>query len=302
MKKKKIRFIANPFSGANRKRNLWRLIENHLDHDQYDFELSYTEHAGHAIELAKEAVKQEFDLVVACGGDGSVNEIAGPLIGTTTVLGVLPCGSGNGFAMHIGVGRNVPRALEHLNNGAVVTVDTCRVNEKTFVNLAGIGFDAIVARRLHGSRIRGLLGYLRYTIEETWNYQMLPVEITLDGRRIHRECLLVEVANAPVYGYGFSIVPQAKLNDGKLEVLVVNKAPKWRYLLECWRFVNYSFHQSPLVECYTAREITITPARPTALHVDGEGWDLGGPARFSILPASLKVLCPKANAAIFEKS
>ena len=293
---KKIRFIANPLSGTNRKRNLPKLIEDNLSHEQFSYELCYTQYAGHAIELAREAVEAGCFMVVACGGDGSVNEISGQLIGTTTVLGVLPCGSGNGFATHLGIGRNVEKAIWHLNTGQVIYIDTCRMNEMTFVNLSGIGFDAIVARRIHGSKVRGLWGYFKFAVEEALKYKMLPVEIDVDGRSFQRTCLLVEVANAPVYGYGFSIVPPAKLNDGQLELLIVNKAPKWRYLLEGWRFLNASFHKSRLVECYSGYDIRVTPAHPTAVHVDGEGFDLMGAARFSIRPLSLKVMCPKVYA------
>ena len=297
---KKIRFIANPHSGANRKRNLPKLLEDNLDHDQFEYEICYTDYAGHAIKLAKEGVEAGFFMVVACGGDGSVNEISSQLIGTETVLGVLPCGSGNGFAMHLGIGRDVEKAIRFLNNGKVVTIDSCRMNDRTFVNLAGVGFDAVVARRLHRSKVRGMWGYLFNTLREVYNFKMQPLEIQIDEKSLRRTCLLVEVANAPVYGYGFSIVPQAKPNDGKLEILIANEAPKWRYVLESWRFLNRSFHQSSLVECYSGTEVVITSVRPAAIHVDGEGFKFGGHARFTIRPKSLRVMCPKAYAEILH--
>jgi YegS/Rv2252/BmrU family lipid kinase len=298
----KIRFIANPRSGVNRSRNLRQLIGQNLDPEQFDYELVYTKRAGHGIELAREAVAQGFDLVVACGGDGSVNEIASALTGTEVVLGILPCGSGNGFAMHLGIGRDVAKAIRYLNSGEVLAVDTCRMNGRFFVNLAGIGFDGVVARRLHESKRRGFWAYLRFSIAETLGYRMQLFDIQTDGRRFQQKCLLVEVANAPIYGYGFSIVPPAKLNDGRLEVLIAKAAPKWRYLLESWRFLNASFHKSSLVECFNCEEITVTPASPTAAHVDGEGMDLAGAAHFTIRPASLNVLCPKEYVRAFGKN
>ena len=296
--RKKVRFIANPFSGVNRKRDLAKLLRTHLDKDIYDYELIYTEYAGHAIELSKVAVAQNYFMVVACGGDGSVNEIASQLIHTQTILGVLPCGSGNGFATHIGTSRNVVKAIHFLNNGRAIPIDTCRMNDKPFVNLAGIGFDAVVALRLHQSRVRGFWAYLRYTVEEVFNYKNQPLAINIDGKLYQRRCFLAEVANAPIYGYGFSIVPPAKFNDGKLEVLLVNHAPKWRYLLELWRFLNNSFHKSKLVETFTGKAITIVPHEKTAVHVDGEGFPLHETAKFSIEPLSLQVMVPKAYAEI----
>lgn len=296
---KKIRFIANPFSGNNRKRNLHRLIEENLDLERYQYELCYTEYAGHARKLAAEAADQNYYMVVACGGDGSVNEVAGSLVHTSTAMGVLPCGSGNGFAEHLGMGRNVAKAITYLNTGKLIRIDTAQLNNLTFVNLAGIGFDAVVAKRFRESRVRGFVGYFLYTLTETFNYRMLDVEIELDEQTIQRSCLLVEVANAPIYGYGFSIVPPAKFNDGRLEVLIVNKAPKWRYLLESWRLLNRSFHLSPLVECYTCKRVVLHPKGPAAFHLDGEGYDLSGIADIRIVPKSLLVMAPRAYAQNF---
>lgn len=298
---KKVRFIANPFSGNNRKRNLPKLIREHLDLEQYDYELCYTEYAGHARQLAAEAAEAGYYMVVACGGDGSVNEVAGSLVHTSTALGVLPCGSGNGFAEHLGMGRNIANAISYLNNGSLIRIDTALLNDIPFVNLAGIGFDALVAKRFKESRVRGFIGYFLYTLNESFKYRMLDVDITLDGKKMHRTCLLVEVANAPVYGYGFKIVPPARFNDGKLEVLIVNEAPKWRYLLESWRFLNHSFHKSPLVECYTCQQVVLEPKGHAAFHLDGEGYDLNGSATIRIVPKSLLVMAPKTYAESFAR-
>ncbi|MCC6723067.1 MAG: YegS/Rv2252/BmrU family lipid kinase [Saprospiraceae bacterium] len=299
-RKKRIRFIANPRSGANRKRNLPQLIADNLDYDLFDYELSYTERAGHAIELTKEAVNQGFDLVVACGGDGSVNEVSSQLIDTNTVLGVLPAGSGNGFAGHLGLGRDVAKAIRHLNDGVPITIDTCTLNGQPFVNLAGVGFDGAVAKHLHDSPVRGFWAYFRYTLKETLGYQSQLLDIQIDGQKIERRCFLVEVANAPIYGYGFSIVPQANFTDGKMEVLLIKEAPKWHYVLESWRFLTRSFHKSSLAECFSGKAVIITPKKTIGAHMDGEGFLLQGEAKFAIRPASLKVLVPKVYAEILR--
>jgi YegS/Rv2252/BmrU family lipid kinase len=290
---KKIRFIANPRSGANRRRDLRQLIEENLDLGSYDYELCYTTHAGHAVKLAREGVETGCYMVVACGGDGSVNEISSQLLHTDCILGVLPCGSGNGFAGHLGLGRDIPAAIRALNDGIVGELDAATVNKRPFVNLAGIGFDALVARRLHRNKLRGFWGYLLSTLREVARFKMQDFEIEIDGQLLLRRCLLVEVANAPVYGYGFSIVPHARSDDGQLEVLIAKAAPLWRYVLECWRFANRSFHKSALVECHAAREVRITPRQATAIHIDGEGYRLNKGAHFVILPQALKVLHPR---------
>lgn len=300
-KKPKVRFIINPRSGVNRKRNIPFLIEKNLDHSLWESEICLTKYAGHAVQLAKEAVEMGFEMVVACGGDGSVNEISSQLIGTQTVLGVVPSGSGNGFAGHLGIGRDLVGAIRLLNHGKIIVVDTCKMNGQSFVNLAGIGFDGVVSKRLHDSHVRGFWAYFRYSLEETWSYQMQELDIQLDDKMIRRNCLLVEVANAPIYGYGFTIVPHANLKDGLLEVLIIKAAPKWRYLLESWRFLNHSFHKSSLAECYTCREVAVKPSAPTCYHLDGEGYELKGEARFSIAPNSLRVMVPAAFGDILLK-
>lgn len=293
--KKQIRFIANPFSGTSRNTDLAEKIERLLDLVQYSYELIYTEYAGHAVELAKEAVEQKVYMVVAVGGDGSVNEVAQSLLNTETILGILPGGSGNGFAMHLGIGHSIDKAFRYLNEGKFLKIDTCLLNERPYVNLAGLGFDAEVAARIKGSNLRGFLGYLKYSIQEAFAYKMQDFEISIDGKKIERSCFTLAIANAPMYGYGFVVAPKAVLNDGMLELMILKKAPKWRIILEAWRYLTNSLHKSPLAERYKAKEILVkAKSAKTAVHVDGESLVVESPVRFQIVPNSLNVICPKA--------
>lgn len=291
---KKIRFIVNPFSGISKKGNLKERIETHLDLSQFSYELCYTEYAGHAITIAAEAREAGYDMVVVVGGDGSVNEVAQSLIGSDTILAVLPGGSGNGFAMHIGMGRNVNKAIQKLNTGKILTIDTCKMNEKAFVNLAGVGFDGMVANKIRKSTLRGFWAYFKHSIIAAFTYQMQEFEIEIDGKNFKKSCFIFEVANAPMYGYGFELVPTAKFDDGLLEILFLKKVPKWRYLLSGWRFFNKSMHKSSLAESFQAKEVRIKPSIfPIGAHIDGEGFLLEEDLKFTILPASLKVMVDK---------
>ncbi|RMG78832.1 MAG: diacylglycerol kinase family lipid kinase [Bacteroidetes bacterium] len=291
--KKKVRFIVNPFSGTNKKYRLSALIETLLDTEKYDWEIVFTEYAGHAVELARAAVERKYFMVVAVGGDGSVNEVAQALIHSETVLGILPSGSGNGFAMHLGIGRNLKKAFRFLNEGRTLTIDTCRMGDTPFVNLAGLGFDAEVAARIKGRKLRGFWGYLVYSLQEAFSYRMMDFEITLNGQTFRRSCFTLAIANAPMYGYGFVVAPAAVLNDSKLEVMLIKKAPKWRIILEGWRYLTNSLHKSPLAERYETGVVEVkTPFAPCAAHVDGESLRVGASVRFEIVPASLKVMCP----------
>ncbi len=290
---KKIRFIINPFSGLSRKKNVPAIIEKYIDKKQFDFDIAFTQAAGHAIDLAKEAVEQNYDIVVAVGGDGSVNEVATALIGTTVKLGILPGGSGNGFAMHLGLGRNIKKAVDILNNSKPITIDTCQLNGRPFVNLGGTGFDALVAYKAKQSTLRGLYAYTKFALLEAWSYPIETYTIRIDNQEVTQECLVIEVANAQMFGYNFVIAPQAKLDDGILDVLLVKKVPKWRYLFSLWRFFNASFHKSSLVSTYSGKDIKISGKKPMPVHIDGEGYYLDEDLHFTINPLSLEVLVGK---------
>lgn len=289
---KPIVFIVNPFSGVGKQRLIEQRVDALLDRTKYVPLFHYTEKAGHATTLAKEAVKAQIDIVVAVGGDGSVNEVAKGIIGTDTTLGIIPTGSGNGFAMHLGIGRQVDKAIQILNQGNTAIVDTCTINEHPFVNLAGVGFDAHIAYHIKKSSFRGLKGYIWQSLLHTYRYQMPTIDIVIDDKKMTKHCFVAEVANAPMFGYNFEIAPQAKLNDGILDIVIVKKAPKWRYFLSAWRFFNGSFHKSSLTEVYTGKEVIITCRDELAVHFDGEGFLTNKELHFRIKPRSLKVMVP----------
>jgi len=202
--KKKICFIINPFSGLSKKKNVPQYIDQYLDKDQFDYTIQFTERAGHATEIAAKAVEDNFQIVVAVGGDGSINEVAAALIGTEVQLGILPGGSGNGFAMHLGLGRNIKKAIQILNNAQPITIDTCLLNGRPFVNLAGTGFDALVAYKAKQSTLRGLYAYLKFSLLEAWSYSMQSYTMIIDGQTVaQEEALVIEVANAQMFGYNF---------------------------------------------------------------------------------------------------
>ncbi len=294
MSQQKIRFIINPFSGLSRKKNVPALIEKYIDKNKFAYDIAFTEAAGHAIELTKSAVAENYDIVVAVGGDGSVNEVASALIGTKVKLGILPGGSGNGFAMHLGLGRNIRKAIQILNTAKPIIIDTCQLNGRPFVNLGGTGFDALVAYKAKQSTLRGLWAYTKFAILEAWSYPIEKYQIIIDNQRITAECLVIEVANAQMFGYNFVIAPQAKFDDGLLDILLVKKAPKWRYLFSLWRFFNASFHKSSLVTSYTGKDIKIIGKKPMPVHIDGEGYYLEADLHFRVLPLSLEVLVPNS--------
>ena len=293
--KKKIRFIINPFSGTSGKQNTPSLIKQYLDHSRFEYEIVYTEKAGHAIQLAKEGVNQEFDFVAAVGGDGSVNEVAQSLIHTNTTLIVLPGGSGNGFSMHLGLGRSIQKAIQFINTGKVIEVDTCTANDRFFINVSGVGFDARIAYKTKKNKKRGFFPYLLTSIREAWKFKAQKLKIKVDDQFISGEYAAAVIANASMYGYHFTIAPTASMQDGIMDLMLIKKASLFRYFFAVFRFLNRTLHKSKITETLQGRSISIEMESDNYLHVDGEGYKTEKELIFKINPKSLKVLAPEVH-------
>lgn len=292
MEKKNIRFIVNPFSGVSNKDNFEELIYKHLDHAQFSYDYILTEGPGHATELGKIAVDQGYHMVVAVGGDGTINEVAAALKGSSTILGVIPGGSGNGFAMYIGIGRNLETAIKILNKGEVKAIDSCDVNGRFFLNLAGIGFDANIAYKIKQSSDRGFRLYLKTVLKEALFFKAKRFTIKMDDRTINDDYGVVVVANAAMYGYNFIIAPEAELTDGLFDLVLIKKASLFRYILSSWRFLNNSISKSKLVEIIKTKNLNIQCGEGNFYHLDGEGYKSPTDLQFNLHPKSIKVMFP----------
>lgn len=290
--KKRIRFIINPFSGTSGKQTIPDMIKKFLDHSKFEYEIEFTQYAGHAITLAKEGADLKFDYVAAVGGDGSVNEVAQSLIHTDTSLIVIPGGSGNGFAMHLGLGRNIQKAIQFINSGKIISVDTCSVNNRFFINVSGIGFDARIAYKTKQNSKRGFLPYFLTSLKEMRKFKPQKLKIQIDDKIINGEYAAAVVANASMYGYHFTIAPQASMQDGIMDIMLIQKAPLYKYFLMIFRFLNRSLHKSKITETYQGKSISISLDEENYLHVDGEGYKTEKELAFRVNPSSLKVLAP----------
>ena len=291
--KKQITFIINPISGTKSKENFENDIYKVLDKNAFDYKITFTQGPKHAIQLAKEAAENQIDIVVAVGGDGTVNEVASALTNTETRLGVVPYGSGNGFAMHLGLGRDPQKALSFLNNTKELLIDSCKVNDHFYVNLAGVGFDARVAYELKSSKTRGFQAYFKNSVQQGINYKNQKYSIRYDdNEQVESKFLSITVANASMFGYNFTIAPNADLSDGVLDVVHIKDAPKYKYFANMHRFLNRSILKTPLTHLKFAKKVSIQSDEPMYYHVDGEGMIAEEELVFSILPQSLKVLVP----------
>ena len=208
---KNIAFIINPISGAkeaqNAKKKLPKLIMQTLDMEQWLPNIVYTEYAGHATELAYQYARMGFDAVIAVGGDGTVNEVARGLKDTKTALGIIPMGSGNGFARHLNIPMRPQKALEMINHSEPISVDYGLANGKVFVCTCGTGFDAVIADQFAASNKRGFMTYIRNTIAKAFTYKPQTYHIVGDGLDVTQEAFLITFANANQWGNDAKIAP-----------------------------------------------------------------------------------------------
>lgn len=290
--KEKLLFIVNPFSGTSKKNNFREVVELHIDKDRFDYEIQYTDAAGHAIAIAKKAAEMHTDLVVAVGGDGTINEVASSLVHTKSALGIIPAGSGNGFALHLGMSKDLVEAIHQINRGKCTLVDSCLLNEKFFINVAGVGFDAQVAYLTKHNKNRGFWNYLKTTLQIFSSYKPEEFRIEIDGKLIEGKYGAAVVANASKYGYVFTVAADAKLTDGVLDVILFKDAFVPRYFIEAYRFVNNTVHKSSLTETYQGKEIKITSANKAYYHLDGEGYEKSNDYTVKVVPNSIWVLVP----------
>lgn len=293
LRPKRIVFIVNPRAGTNLQKHIQESVDRHLNHRKFEYGFRFTERAGHAKELAMEAVAEEYEIVVAVGGDGSINEVASALVGTDVVLGIIPAGSGNGLAMHLGYGRDIDEAVKKINTAEVQQIDVGLMNGQPFFNLAGIGFDGLVSNLMKGSNWRGFLPYFLNSVKAGLQYTPRECRIEMDDKVLTEKCFIISIANGPMWGYNFQIAPDARLDDGFFEVVIMKDAPKWQYFAVVPSTLNGKIYDAEFVEHYRARHVKIIAEGKNYVHLDGEGLVHEGLLEFEIKPKALKILVPK---------
>jgi diacylglycerol kinase (ATP) len=289
--RKRILFVINPISGGKRKTAFNKQVLGALDLKTFNPTFQQTTHANHAYELAKQAVEEKYDAVVAVGGDGTINEIGSALVGSGIPLGIIPQGSGNGLALYLGIPMNEASAIRRLNRFESVEVDSGLINRRCFFNIAGIGFDATVSDRFANENIRGPIGYLKSIINVLSTYKPCTYQLNIDGVSYEREAFMISVANSPQYGNNAYIAPQASVNDGLLDVCIVHKFPMYILPMMVFHLFNKSANQSEYVEIIPGKKIIIEREKEDVVHVDGEAFELGRQLNIEILPKSLQIIC-----------
>ncbi len=291
--KTKICFIVNPVSGIGSKGYLPTYIDKYLNQQQYEYVIRYTRAPRHATELTRKAVAEGAAIVVAVGGDGSVNEVAEGLLGTDVALGVLPMGSGNAFATHWGISRRLRQAIEVLNLGKTAYSDVAYVNNRLMLATSGVGFAAHVAYLIKGKRVRGFFRYLAIALQTAWTYKSKNYLIQFDenGKWHEQQCFILEVSNVKYYGYGVQIAPTADAADGLLNIGFVAERPRFNYVQQLWRLWDGTLYEVDFMQHFTAKTVQIILPHSGSFHRDGEGeFSSNTVLNYRIVPKALKII------------
>jgi YegS/Rv2252/BmrU family lipid kinase len=256
-----------------------------------DGKVVLTECAGHGRELAREAVGGGCRIVVAWGGDGTINEVAAELVGTETSLGIVRAGSGNGLARELGISKRPDAALAAALGGTEHAIDTGEIDGRLFLNVAGIGFDATMAVQFNalGTERRGPLRYSLSVVRSVFAYRPVRYAIELDGERLETSALLLAIANLPQYGSNAVIAPHAVPFDGLLDLVVVGERGAMARVGLVPRLFDQSIGKAAGVTFRKSRRLVVTSDAPMAYHVDGEPFHGGTCLEATVRPRSLRV-------------
>lgn len=292
----KTAFIINPISGIRAKGSS-RLarISAFVEKKGINGKLWETRYQGHATELATEAVANGCDRVVCVGGDGTINEVAKALIETGVLFGIVPMGSGNGLARHLGIPLGFDKALEYSLSSNARLIDTGEANGHAFVNVMGLGFDAELGKRFNECKQRGFMSYLKIGLTALSKYRSINYEIDSDNRSHSSIAYVVAIANSSQYGSNAYIAPDASVTDGKLNLVQICTPSAWRSFWVGLRLFNKSIYQSPFVENIASSQFTLKLPRPGFFHADGEIVECGKEVNVVARPMSLNVVAPASN-------
>lgn len=286
----KIRVIINPISGTQSKQAMPELLTGVLG-DKYDVDIRATEYAGHAKVLAMDAAANGFAGVVAVGGDGTVNEVASALRDTSTVLGIVPCGSGNGLARHLGIPLNAQKAAEIILQSRIEAYDYCTVNDRPFFCTCGVGFDAEVSQKFAQLGKRGPFNYVKEALQQYIKFHPQEYTIEIDQKRLTEKAFVIACGNAAQYGNNAYITPRASMQDGMIDVTIIHPFTPIETPIISILLVTRHLDEDTNISTFRTKSLKIIRKAESIMHIDGEP---------IVMPAELTINCHKAGIRIYS--
>ena len=246
-------------------------------------------------QIAAQAAEEKTDMVVAIGGDGTINEIARSLVHTDTALGIIPCGSGNGLARHLHIPMEPKRALEVLNEGCMDVIDYGKINGTDFFCTCGVGFDAFVSLKFAHAGKRGLLTYLEKTLQESLKYEPETYELETENGVSKYKAFLIACGNASQYGNNAYIAPQATLTDGLLDVTILEPFTVLDVPSLAFQLFNKTIDQNSRIKTFRCKQLCIRRTTPGVVHFDGDPMETDANVNIQLIQRGLRVVVPRAS-------
>lgn len=282
--------IINPISGTRDKQELTDMAVRHLAKAGIAVDVEFTKCKGHGAKIAARAAADGKDLVIAAGGDGTVNEIASALLHTDTILGLIPCGSGNGLARTLGIPMDPDRAIDLIARKKYISIDCGVAEGSPFFCTFGVGFDAAVTEKFSNAKRRGKMQYVRSAFLEYLNYTPDHYAIEIDGEVFTEEALLIAVCNTSQYGNNAYIAPQASLTDGLLDVTVVRNGSALDQAMAGIGLLSGQIDKGRIIDTFKARHVRIIRLNEGPAQLDGEPLSMQRKIEIHCDPACLRVI------------
>lgn len=303
--------VVNPNAGIGKGGRDWGRISGLLESHGIAYQAVFTENPGHAIKLVAENVKAGFRKLIAVGGDGTMNELANGIFaqqecpGADISLGMIPVGTGNDWVRTYQIPMSYQEAIRIIRTGHTILQDAGIVDyhkgekrqSRYFLNMAGLGFDGLVAQKTNDDKARGRgnpLLYLKHLLSSLFDYTSCQTTIVVDGREIKARLFSLGIGIGQYNGGGMRQAPDAKTDDGLFDLTIIKEISKWSVIRNVRRLYNGTIKEHKQVESLTGKRISIVCERPILLEADGES--LGhSPLEFDILPQSLRVIVPPTS-------
>lgn len=294
MSLKKIAFIINPISGKGKQKNIPQLINRFLDAKKFDYQIFNSEYAGHMSTLTIEIITKGFEIIIVVGGDGSINEVFPNLIHSKIIFGIIPRGSGNGLARFLNIPMNPKKAIQLINQLSVQKIDTAEINGHPFINIAGVGFDAHIAELFNKNKKRGFWSYFKIILNTYFSYKEKTFILELNnegGKKI--KALMICFANSNQFGNNMIISPRAKMNDGLIDVCVMNKIPFWLVPFNIFLAFTGLIEKSNHYKRFKAKNLRLSSSDKQVVNIDGEPIQMDADIELNVIPSSIKIISTK---------
>ncbi|WP_321979408.1 diacylglycerol/lipid kinase family protein [Prevotella sp.] len=288
--KKKAVFIINLISGTSDKAAIPGLIDQYLDKTQFEYEIAVTQYAGHASEIAAKAKDDGVDVVVAIGGDGTVNEVARAIVHSSTALGIIPCGSGNGLARHLLLPLNVRKAIEVINRCEIRQLDYGIINGYHFFCTCGMGFDAFVSMKFAEAGKRGPITYVENVLREGLKYKPETYTIEDESGTLQYKAFLISCANASQYGNNAYIAPQASMSDGLMDVIIMEPFDVFEAPQISIEMFSKTLDKNSKIKTFRTRHLHIRRDKPGVIHYDGDPVMTGADIDVELKPKGINII------------